>query len=269
MKLILAVVLLAVAGSPAMQPIVKSDRVWAAYPGFHDVEGHATALAAVPASSPAQQHGTPDAEATVYLLDDYSKVFDLIYTIHLTPQPKNASWSTLGIMLIGTDNPGPSIQVGLAQENATTIKVFTTIGSASGVDEYNGYPLACVPNCELELRGDADNVTALVSGQVIGNWPRSGVPLQNPYVQINGEVNGAHDAIDGSVMLKSASVGGVQPKPPACGYTRGGIAAKALPDGTLAFSGTRDDGASTYYYSIFDGHKGAGRSEIPATSTPT
>jgi hypothetical protein len=112
-------------------------------PGFHKVEGDASALAAVPASSPVQQDGTPDGEAMVYLLDDYAKLFELIYTIHLTPQPKNASWSTLGVMLIGTENPGPSIQVGLAQENATTIKVFTTIGSASGADEYNGYPLAC------------------------------------------------------------------------------------------------------------------------------
>ena len=66
---------------------------------------HATAADVKAASS--------DGEATVYLLDNFSADFDLTYRAVLKPTAHNKSWSSLSILLVGSQIPGPGASVGV------------------------------------------------------------------------------------------------------------------------------------------------------------
>ena len=48
-----------------------------------------------------------DGEATVYLLDKFSADFDLAYRAVLKPAVPRQSWSSLSILLVGSQIPGP------------------------------------------------------------------------------------------------------------------------------------------------------------------
>lgn len=63
-------------------------------------------LAAHPAIA-AVKSASSDGEATVYLMGKFSTDFDVVYRAALKPAGHNKSWSSLSILLVGTQIPGP------------------------------------------------------------------------------------------------------------------------------------------------------------------
>lgn len=189
---------------------------------------------------------SPDGEATVYLLGDFSGNFDIVYRGTLKPGPANKSWSTLSILLVGSRIPGPGVSVGLAEvpSHRGAIKPFTYVVYPGATDDYVRHSMNCDVGCVLELRGDPRNVYAYVDGRRLGSWSRSDLYLRHPYVQLNAEVHEAGDSIRASLTAVRPVVAAGLVLHPTCGFTTRGI----VPAGhrTIAFRGTTDNARATY-----------------------
>jgi hypothetical protein len=196
-----------------------------------------------------------DGEATVYLGGDFSTSFDIAYKARLIPGPRNASWTTVSIMLIGRKIPGPAISVGLASagRNGRGLSGFTLVTDPSMKYAYKSRPVRCGDGCVIELRGDAKRVEALVDGKPFGSWLRSSVPLLRPSVQLNAEAGRLGDSMRATLSTIRAVAGGVALAPPLCGFTTRGIAPTLST--TLEFAGTAN-GAPAAYVDLRSGARG-------------
>jgi hypothetical protein len=187
-----------------------------------------------------------DGEATVYLMGDFTGAFDVAYTAKLQPAPQNNSWSTLGIMLIGLVNPRTSIEIGVAYRSGTSpIEAFTSVHDLTGEGAYKTVDASCADGCTIELLGDAADITALINGAIVGNWPRASLPMNSPYIQLNGEVHGPGDTISASLLATKTTAAGSGLSSPTCGFTTRGIVPKDS-KGTLLLSGATNEEAESY-----------------------
>lgn len=76
----------------------------------------------------AVKSASTDGEATVYVMGKFSEAFDVAYRGRLNPGARNkSSGTTLSILLIGQDVPGPGVSIGLAGDpsHMHTVHPFT------------------------------------------------------------------------------------------------------------------------------------------------
>jgi hypothetical protein len=187
-----------------------------------------------------------DGEATVYLKGDFTGAFDLTYRAALVPSPQNKSWTVLGIMLLGTKNPGPGVEIGLSNgdPSETIITAFTSFTDANGKNVWKTVPTSCNAGCVIELKGDAEKLEAIVAGKSIGSWARASLPLSEPYVQLNAEVDKSGDTIKASLVRIRTTAAGVDLPSPTCAFTTRGIEPSG--DRMLTFSGVHNDAQGAF-----------------------
>jgi hypothetical protein len=111
----------------------------------------------------AVKSASSDGEATVYVIDKFSKDFDIAYRAVLKPGNRNKSWSTLSILLVGSRIPGPGATVGLVSDipNSRALRAFTYVVYPNSTYKYQNYTKNCRAGCILELRGDAARIYAM------------------------------------------------------------------------------------------------------------
>jgi len=199
---------------------------------------HVSAAAVKPAST--------DGEATVYVAGKFSADFDVAYRAVLKPAPHNKSWSTLSILLIGRQIPGPGASVGLVSgaSPARMLHAFTDVVYPHLKDDYRSYGANCTLGCVIELRGDAARIYADVDGKEIASWSRSDLYLQRPYIQLNAEAHGAGDSLDASLTPVRTIAAGRSLSLPKCAFTTRGIEPSGL--GVLTFHGVSRDAAGAF-----------------------
>lgn len=194
----------------------------------------------------AVRSASPDGEATVYVLGNFSGGFDVAYRAVLRPAARNASWATLGILLVGSRIPGPGASVGVAADppRRSVPHAFTYVIYPGLQDDYRRHSTICATGCVIELRGDARTIRAYVNGTELASWSRSDLYLAHPYVQLNAEVHAPGDAIFASLTPVRASAGGRLLPHPACAFTTRGIEPSGT--ATLTFQGETNDAAGTF-----------------------
>lgn len=194
-----------------------------------------------------------DGEATVYVRGDFSGNFDLEYRTALEPAPRNRSWSSIGIMLLGEVNPGPSVYVGLANEagGGRAAGAFTSAALSSGKNVYHSLDADCAGGCLLALHGTPETIEARVNGRVYERWRRASFPLKHPYVQLDAEVNAEGDSIAATLTPVRTTAEYRQLAPPGCAFTTRGILVHG--GRTLSFSGTYRSGAPVSYILLTKG----------------
>lgn len=167
-----------------------------------------------------------DGEATVYLMGDFSGRFDVAYRAALSARPRNKSWSTLSLLLIGRRIPGPGASVGLMRDasHGNALRAFTDVvyPNRSG-DGFKSLAARCNSGCILELRGDSARISAYVNGEQVASWPRTDLNLERPYIQLNAEVHGPGDAIAASLEPVRMAAAGHAIHDPKCAFTTRGI----------------------------------------------
>lgn len=185
-----------------------------------------------------------DGEATVYVMGEFSRGFNLAYYAVLRPTPTNRSNTFIGIMLLGRRNPGSSIALGLtrAASIAHALRFYLSISAKNGGNHYTTFPAACSPSCELILRGDRYALYAFVVTEdgirKLGAWSRADLELVRPYVQLNGEVTRPGDSIAGALTPIRMVADSLDLSAPTCAFTTRGILPRRDPNGTLTFSGS-------------------------------
>lgn len=196
-----------------------------------------------------------DGEATVYLTRDFSRAFDLKYSVWLKPAPRNRSWTDVSLLLIGRNAPAGSISVGLMRgyPNAETLSALTMASPPGTRPEFRSISVRCSRGCTIELRGDAANVQALVQGRPVGTWSRSELALVKPYVQINGEVSAKGDRIAAEVRPIRAVLSDRPLPRPKCAFTTQGVEPRTKRNGTIEFSGARHVGARITFVALPSG----------------
>ena len=194
----------------------------------------------------------PDSQGTVYLLADYAQPFDVAYDARLDPQPHNASWWILDMIVTGRAPGGGLVRIGVARGYPTSasIEFFTSTTYPGSPSRYVSAPERCAAACRLEIRGDRRFIEAFANGARIGKWSRERLAMQEPYLQIDAEVHGKNDVLYGTMTPVTASVGGVSLLPPLCAMTEHGMDAERLPDGTLSFFGGFRDDAEPYFFAL-------------------
>jgi hypothetical protein len=212
----------------------------------------ATCLAAASSSHGVKPVST-DGEATVYLTGAFSRGFALAYNVSLASTPGNRGDTFVGIMLIGRQNPGPGIELGLTRttSHGQTEQAFLSVKPRRGGSSDTSFPVVCAPVCELVLRGDRYGIYAAVLTQDgihnVGAWSRDAFGLVRPYVQLNGEVTRPGDRIAAALSPMRTVVDSQVLPAPVCGFTTRGILPRRNPGGTLTFSGTyRIDAPSSF-----------------------
>ncbi len=213
------------------------------------------------ASSPAKVTTiSPDGEATVNQVHDFSGDFDLIYKATLKPEPTNTSWSMLSIALLNIARDS-GITVGIYAGPKLAIAGFTsTNGGAARFSFRRAGP--CVPSCTIELRGDAATVRAFIGGRVVASWTRWSYNMPQPYVQLNAEVTAIGDTIDATLVQQRAMINGKAIPFPICGFTTQGVEPTAVGD-ALHFRGKRTPGARVTYLSLVTGATGDSCPALP------
>ena len=187
-----------------------------------------------------------DGEATIYLSGSYSGDFDVAYRARLGPSPHNTSWTTLGILLIGNQIPGPSGSVGLESDaqHPGTVLPYTALTRQNLRIEYKSYRIDCTGGCVIELRGDAKRISAYARGVRLASWPRSVLNPRQAYVQLNAEAHGDGDSLVASLSAVRTIAGGRRLPPPVCGFTTRGI--KPAGRGILSFTGDTNNAGGAY-----------------------
>jgi hypothetical protein len=200
-----------------------------------------------------------DGEATIYVMGNFSRGFNVAYNATLRTAPGNRANTFIGIMLIGRQNPGPGIELGLTRGagNAHDLRVFISVNPRHGENIYTSFPAACVPACELILRGDRYGLYAFVLTEdgirKAGTWSRADFGFVRPYVQLNGEVTRPGDGIVGALMPMRAVVDSKSLPAPTCAFTTRGIEPRRDPGGTLTFSGTFANAAPASFIDLRNG----------------
>jgi hypothetical protein len=196
-----------------------------------------------------------DGEATVYLLHDFSRAFDLKYSVWFKPSPRNRSWSDVSVLLIGRSPSAGSVSVGLMRgyPNAGTLSALTMATRPGVRPAFKSIPVHCAHACAIELRGDARNVEALVQGRAVGVWMRADLALIKPYVQINGEVSATGDRIAAQMRPIHVVLSGRAIPHPKCAFTTQGVEPHRGRDGTIVFSGARRVNGRATFISLVNG----------------
>jgi len=195
-----------------------------------------------------------DGEATVYLAGSFSAEFDVAYRAVLKPGDHNKSWSTLSILLVGRQIPGPGASVGLVSDAShPRARPFTNVVYSNLKDDYKNYGASCTTGCVIRLRGTAARIYAYVDGKEMASWSRSDLYLQRPYVQLNAEVHAAGDSVDASLTPVRAVVAGHALPHPTCAFTTRGIEPAGL--AAITFHGKTND-AGGAFVNLYTGARG-------------
>ena len=187
-----------------------------------------------------------DGETTVYLKGKFSSDFDVAYRATLRPAAHNKSWSTLSILLVGSQIPGPGASVGVASDPTRhgSVRAFTYVVYPSLKDSYESHSTNCAEGCLIELRGDTRNIYAYVNGNMLASWSRSDLYLRQPRIQLNAEVHRQGDSIFASLTpFRNILAGHILPRP-SCAFTTRGIEPVGL--ATLTFHGKTSDAGGAF-----------------------
>jgi hypothetical protein len=197
-------------------------------------------------------------EATVYVAGNFSRDFDVSYAFAIDTRRKNRSFTTIGVMMIGATDPGPSAEVGLANgyPSAKSTSGFVSGSHAHGTKSSDVWGLPCGATCTVELRGNSDHVSAFLDGRLAGTWSRPDLSIESPYIQINAEVYKEGDAISAFIVTKKATAGGRALQAPICEFTTGGIEARSTSPTSMTFSGVYRSGARSTYAWLKSGAEG-------------
>jgi hypothetical protein len=208
-------------------------------------------VSTVPSGSAPQVVAT-DGMATIYLLGDFNRDFDLAYDVTLDPAPDNRSWSLIDVMLVAETIPGDSVEVGVFHGGAIPGAFTSTViaGTNAFVDQG-----ACANPCRIELRGEATTIVALTGGREAARWARSTFHFTRPSVQLNGEVDAPGDRLAARMHLVHARLAGAALASPTCAFTTRGIEARSSAADALSFSGTHDAQARVAYFALADGRE--------------
>lgn len=193
----------------------------------------------------AVKSASTDGEATVYLAGNFTANFDVAYRAVLKPGPRNKSWTSLGILLVGTQIPGPGAFVGLSSDPKThAVTPYTYVDfPRQGQFEYKKQFGKCDAQCIIELRGDRARIFASINNSVVASWSRSDLYLQHPSIQINAQAHGTGDSIEASLIPMRTTAHG-RALNPTCAFTTRGIEPVGL--STLRFTGTTNDGLGEF-----------------------
>ena len=207
-------------------------------------------------SSAAVKAVSTDGEATVYVTGDLSRNFNVSYQAALHPSPGNRSWTTVGVMLLGRANPGPSLEVGLARGPSNALTGFTSTQGVKPRATFKAFVVRCTPGCVLTVRADENAYYASIEGAQVGEWPRKQFDFIKPYIQLNAEVIKPGDSIS-AVFLPIRLVSNSEPmQSPSCAFTTRGIEPSLLPNGALQFVGTYRRDAPPAFVSLGTRHHG-------------
>lgn len=189
---------------------------------------------------------SPDGEATVYSMGEFSAAFDVAYRAVLRPSARNNSWSTLSILLVGSQIPGPGASVGVASAppHHRPLRPFTYVVYPGLKDDYESYSTSCVTGCVIELRGDARSIGAYVNGKRLASWSRSDLYIQHPHIQLNAEVHGPGDSIYALLIPVRTTAAGRRLPDPTCAFTTRGI--EPTGRATLTFHGKTGDAGGSF-----------------------
>jgi len=202
-------------------------------------------VATLRAADAAVKSVSTDGEATVYLAGNFAKPFDLTYRAVLKPGSRNKSWSTLSILLVGSQTPGPGASVGLASDpEHRSVSPFTYVVFPNQQYDYESRSGHCSDACVIELRGDRSRIYAYINRTLLASWSRSDLYLQHPSIQLNAEAHGDGDTIQASLTPIETSIAGDGVAAPACAFTTRGI--EPAGRSTLVFSGKTNDNAGAY-----------------------
>jgi hypothetical protein len=193
-----------------------------------------------------------DGEATVYRSGDFRGDFTLEYRALLEPQPRNKTWSTLSVTLLGGSPPADAITIGLFPD-AGVAHVFTS-AVHNGAATFHDTRIICSRACTLGLHGDRGSIVAVVAGKLVNAWPRFSFGLPHPTVQLNAEVSGSDDRIRASLTPVKERAARVQLGMPLCGFTTQGVFPES-DAGTLRFSGSFVRGAPANYIDLRNGRR--------------
>jgi hypothetical protein len=196
---------------------------------------------------------SPYGEATVYISRDFAADFDLAYAVTMTPIPTNTSYTLAGVMILSSQGRR-SVEIGLrgADLKHARITAFTSTTDAAGRGEFESAG-ACGSTCHLELKGDATTIRAILNGVEIKTWPRSGIGMIHPYVQINGEVPIVGEKIDARFVPETTLLAGVVLPAPSCAFTTQGVEPTLARDGSFILAGSRVPGGRVTYLAFADG----------------
>jgi hypothetical protein len=192
-----------------------------------------------------------DGEATVYVIGDFSRGFNVAYNAVLPAEATNRGMTFAGIMLLGRP-PGGSIAFGLTRGvQNQSLQVFVSTTTSRGARHYATSPAGCLPACTLVLRGDRYGIYAFAvtadAVRKLGAWARADYALVRPYVQLNGEVAARGDHIAATLIPMRVVADSYDLPPPRCAFTTRGIAPRRTAGGTLEFTGTyRSDAATSF-----------------------
>ena len=117
-------------------------------------------------------------EATVYIAGNFTRDFDVSYVILLAGPSNNKSFTTIGMMLIGATDPGPTAEVGLAQDYpaANDVSGFAIGSRDHGTTSSAIWGISCGSTYTVELRGTSDHVYGYVGGRLAAAWSRTTFP---------------------------------------------------------------------------------------------
>jgi hypothetical protein len=204
-----------------------------------------------------------DGEATIYRTGDFRGDFTLTYAATAVLQPRNRSWSTVSVMLLGDKPPADSISVGLLPDQGGA-HIFTSTMRA-GKATFRDTMIRCASICVVGLRGIRGGIYAIANGRMINSWPRAAFALPRPAVQLNAEVSGAGDRIEATLEPVQLSAATARLVPPRCAFTTQGIKPTSVGN-QLRFRGEYIPGASAAY---IDPHTGLHIARCSSYATET
>jgi hypothetical protein len=199
-----------------------------------------TFIGSAEAGKGAVKSASTDGEATVYIVGDFKKSFDLKYRAMLQPGKTNRSWTALSILLIGSHIPGPGVSVGLfSVDRRSTVRPFSFV-TYPDLSSFSVKPnKKCSAGCVIELRGDTSRIYAYAAGNEVASWSRSDLNLQAPYIQFNAETHAVGDSLVAALDPITETVNARHVEGPSCAFTTRGI--KPTGRTQFKFSGTMNN----------------------------
>lgn len=183
-----------------------------------------------------------DGEATIYLLGDFRRGFNVAYNAVLPQERTNHGTTFVDVMLLGPRNPGGSVALGLTRSPPNqSLQAFVATTTAHGADHYGSFPVVCLPACSLILRGDRYGLYAFALTadgiRKLGSWARADLAIVRPYVQLNAEVATPGDRIGATLIPMRLVADSHDLAPPKCAFTTRGVMPRRDPGGMLHFTG--------------------------------
>jgi hypothetical protein len=202
-----------------------------------------------------------DGEATVYLIGNFSRGFNVAYNAVLAQVRTNRATTFVGIMLLGRRRPGGSIAIGLSRNAATaqSLEAFVSSTTAQDATHYQSFPVVCLPACGFILRGDRYGIYAFAVTsdgiRKIGAWARADFEFVRPYVQLNGEVTALGDRIAATLIPMRVVADSRDLPAPRCAFTTRGIEPRRNGGAMLEFTGTYRPGAAASFIDLGTGKR--------------